>query len=942
MTTGLDDANLDQLTRDCAHARADVFGDFYWPFLSACALRLREWEREWEPEFAESTELAQVAASLLPSVMDSLVAIGTRTLITTFRGQSALDYKGFHEWAGGTEGRDTILARFPELHRLLTLITERQMSYAEEVLRAAWRDRASLEAVLGVRGRVTRITMGMGDSHCGGRTVSRVSWSNGMSAVYKPQHESCQKLLAEVRRVVDEDGAFFGPLYPRAVISPTHLWQEYIQYAELDESAGPGRYFRLFGRAAALFSMLGAGDLHLENVIALPAGPVLLDPETLVSLLAREEFGALVLDINNSVLNTLMFPARYKGAALDVDISAIGCPDPTPSHRLKTFVVVDAGTDGIRFEHVPVVMNHGTNMAAVNGEPVDPRLWMDEILTGFEEARELLAANRDAIRHVASRVDGWSVRHIPRPTFLYARFLEASTHPAYLTSRESREEFLAQLPRQHQGIATEVTDAVHDEEVRALLDLDVPFFGVRCDSRDLQLGRRAEVENGVLGTPRQSLLARIDGFFGRPVRRDLAYITYSLASSSDDVWKARPVRRRAGARHRDVLPDLNDPRPWIAALRDLVVGDGDTPSFLMPQLDGEGLRLGAANTLLHEGGGLLLYLARSAAVDGHTAFGWDVGKIYAAAHPLRIGEAVTPLTVSPFTGILSRLVTGLELRRCGVGIPGDGWTGEDVGGASGPDRALSLANQVEAERLSKEDFDYLNGFGGYAVFLSEYYGDRVPAVAEAAAGRLLRRLVEVDGPPEEQEGDLGLVHGRFGRIAAMSALVAAGADTDGRAREHLTRFASAYLRGRWTDDCLRDPARRAGWCKGYAGVAFAATKLLAAVGYSDAQIRDAITPEVEGMLYGDPGDDISFCHGVAGRLALTCWLAGRLSWPELRDEAKDLSSRFIERSAEAGWRCGIGPIAGLPSFFFGLSGWYYAQLMIEAPAIGLPLCLGGR
>jgi Lanthionine synthetase C-like protein len=137
-------------------------------------------------------------------------------------------------------------------------------------------------------------------------------------------------------------------------------------------------------------------------------------------------------------------------------------------------------------------------------------------------------------------------------------------------------------------------------------------------------------------------------------------------------------------------------------------------------------------------------------------------------------------------------------------------------------------------------------------------------------------------------------------------------------------------------------ASRSGWCKGYAGVAYASTKLLKGVGYPLADIRDMLTPEVERVVAGGHSGDISVCHGMAGRLAMLCWFADRLQWPELRTEAKALNTTFVERYHDGGWRCGIGTLPDLPSFLFGLSGWYYSQLMLEDASLELPLCLGDR
>ncbi|MFE1828593.1 type 2 lanthipeptide synthetase LanM [Streptomyces yangpuensis] len=903
--------------------RADVFGAFYTPYLRECAQGLADGP-------GGTLDPDSVAESVLRSLMELCVETGVRTLIASFHAEGGT-YEEFHARVADEPGRTELLARFPELNRLLRLVTARTVRTVREVLDAAAADRTALDGLLGARGRITSVVPGLGDAHRGGRTVCLVVWDDGVRAVYKPQQDNCLQLLSGLRTLLDSTGSFFGPLHPASVVRPTHVWQEYVEHGDLDGMTEAGEYFRRFGRAAALLSMIGATDLHHENVIAVPEGPVVIDTETLVSLPentrpGRSADARLSRDIGESVLGTLLFPTRYAGAKLDVDISAIGSVRPGESENLESFMIVDAGTDDIRFDRAPAVVAHGTNMATVAGRALDPRDWADEIASGYGEARELLAAHRDVIEEAIREANGWAIRQVVRPTYVYARFLAASTHPVHLGSRQARAELLGHLPRQYRGTAEASADALHREEVAALLDLDVPFFTVACDS-DRLLGDLddEEILSAAGLSPRQSALAAVEAFFARPPGRDLTYLRYALAGSVDDVWESRRTARGA------TFPDLADPRAWYDTLRDLAVGEESAPTWLTPRLHGDGLRLAGVDATLYGGGGLLLHLAQAEANTGVSPVGVDIESACRAAMHPRVAVDGTPLSLSPFTGILSDLVTDWEIRRLRT---------PDARFAAAVPLPADSAPDVEA--LTAADFDHLNGYGGYLVHLAAHGEHGAAELTGVPVERLVRRLVAVDGDPRTHTGDLGLAHGRFGRITALSAVVAKGLDGAGPAREHLEPFADAYRRHRWTDPALRDPAGGSSWCKGYAGVAYALGELLSALGAPAGQVREAIAPEVERLVGGDLGDDISFCHGAAGRIAVLCLLADRYHWPELRSEGATLHAAFLERYGDGGWSCGIGTEPHLPSFFFGLSGWYHAQAMLDDPRTALPLCLGGR
>ncbi|MFE5492204.1 type 2 lanthipeptide synthetase LanM [Streptomyces virginiae] len=936
----MSDDVLRRLVDGCVDDRSGEFGGFYRPFLAECAQAIQAWDPPGETGRGGFVDLPQIAGTLLRAVMDAYCRTGVRTLISAFRSRqddsacATMGYDEFHTWLSGAEGRQRLLDLYPELGRLLRLTAERHLAHAQQVLHAAWQDRADLDATYDTSGPIVSLVPGLGDSHRGGLTVSSLRWHNGVTVIHKPQQESAQPLLEAVRDLADQDGSFFGPLLPRTVVRPGHLWQERVVHADVDEALGAAGYFRRFGRAAALLSMMGATDLHHENVLATSAGPVVIDTETLVSLPGHHGAGgagALGRETEASVLNTMLFSTRFSGATLDVDMSAVGCIRPADSRRILTHRVVDAGTDGIRFDQVPATAPHGPNMATLDGEPLDPRLWSDQITEGFHEARERLRTHRRAIEDTVERQRGWSVRQVLRPTYVYARFLDASTHPAYLGSTGTRTALLSKLPRRHRGIdGTEAGEALCHAEAEQLVDLDIPFFDVPCDAREVRgdHGEPVTTDTGraaaVGSTPREAVLRAVRDFFERPAVRDPAYIGYALGSSVDDVWEERRTPVRSGH-----CPDLADAGGWHAVLAGLVVSREEEPTWLMPKLDGDGLRLGSVNTPLHEGGGLMLYLAEAGRTHGAPLIGADPGAVYAAAMPRELPKTTAPLDFSPFTGALSSVVTGLELLRRGA----------DQARIPLPDLPMG---DLDVRGLTLEDFDYLNGFGGYLLYRAEYADEaRLPATGPDT-GPLLERLVELDGPPDAHRGPLGLAHGRFGRIAAMSALVLRGADPSGRAAEHLAAFASSYLRDRWTDEALREERSAGGWCKGHAGVAFAAAKALRSIGFSPQRTRDAIAPEVERVITGDLRPDISFCHGLAGRLAMLCWLADHLDWPQLRSEAVALNDRFLDRYGEGGWTFGIGSVTDLPSFLYGRSGLYYAQLMLRDESVRLPLCLGGR
>lgn len=939
-------AYLDAVIDESLERRAGLFSGLYAESLREYSRGIRQCEDDLDAPGRAVIDWRSIAKQLVDAVLEDLHRIGVRTAISMFRAQreepGGLSYQGFHAWLSTDSGRAEVLAHYPELGRLLRLVVERHLRADREVLTALVADASVLRRDLAAGTRVIHLSPGQGDSHRGGRGVCVLRWDTDIRTVFKAQESSLYGPLSSVLDAVDGDRTLFGPVCPKSIVRSQYLWQEFVQHsdvcAQADEpAAGAAEYFRRFGRVSALLTIFGANDLHHENVIATADGPIVVDLETLVSLPDRapsERYAEMARDVELSPLHTLLYPVRTIGGALDMDLSALGNIGNEPSERLRSFVIVDAGTDDIRFDTTAAeVAPDGANLATLAGTALDPRDWVDHITAGYAEGRERLCAHRDRLEDIAT-TSVWSVRQILRPTFIYWRFLEASTHPAYLGSAEDRRTLFRKMPAQHRGLDPSCGDVVCGAEVDALMELDIPFFEIDADSRDLRVnGTDQHIEDAVPMTARIALAERIAASFERPLSRDLSYIRFSLSASADDLWEPG-VRRNRRKMIDGSLPPLSDTKEWHGILADLVVGQGAKATWMLPRLHGGGQRLDAANSLLYEGGGLLVYLAQATQQGCDGAAEIDIASIYQNAADAPLAADPYPAAASPFNGLLSGRIVGLEMARRGIEIT-------DLPVATLPDDGL-----FDATTLTADSFDYINGLSGYLTYLATYAdpdGPRVPAVTRED---LLTRLVDVDGDASTHRGPLGLAHGRLGRIAAL-AVSAATTDVAGTGvRAHLEEFAEHYLRHRWRDASLADVDSSAGWCKGYSGVVCALAQTLGVIGYSSAEIRRELDAEISAVINAPISTDISLCHGVAGRIAVLCALSVRLADPALRDAAIALRDDFLDRYDDGGWDSGIGAAPDMPGFMLGLSGWHYARLLTSDPSISLPpvfsVALGDR
>lgn len=879
------------------------FGAFHRPRLHAAATAMHD-------RLAATTidvDVPLVLDSLLAGLADDLDAIAVRALITSFRA-SGESYEAFHtrRRAGGASA--LIESGRPELVRLLDLTVRRTVRHAVEVIDDLEAEAGELGARLGLSGTVDAIVLGRGDKHDGGRSAAFVSTVEGGRVVHKPTAADQGRMLRELAEAADPTGVVFGPVTPDVWTVPggpsrrTHSWQRFVVHEDLLSPGAVARWYHRYGALTALAASVGATDLHFENLVATRDGPVVIDVETVSSVRPRTDpaasaHAALGERIHRSVLHSMLLPTRFAGSRMSADISGLRSA-ATAAAAVPGFAVVDAGLDSMRFDDTDITLPTAPNAVTCGGVDVDARNHLSDIVAGYRRGRAALVAVADRFDEILARALPDTVRQVVRPTYVYARFLDASTHPVYLGSIDDRRELLSRLPARYRSIAPEAADRLHAAEVASLLDLDVPSFQL-CRGHTaigvLGDGEVAEIPDAVERDLAATVRAWFDDFLRRDGERDTADIALALTTAADDVWQSdrRPDRGFTTPPRRPTLT-------WSM--------DGTTATWLSAVMIGAGLRLAPVNLTLFEGGGQLVAISESAGTAEAVLGPAEIDAVVRGAVVHRLPASPPVWQLSPYTGPVSELVVLLELAARGRAVPIE----------------VTLPGQHAAPTLSHAtmaDLDHLNGLGGYFRAL-RVYAEAARAVDPEALGSALDRFLAAHASALRDGGDdVGLAHGSAGRLLAVAdAMVLAGGHRSARSLlEHgVRRWRSRIVHGVG----LKDERARSSWCKGAAGTVFAHEQILRALGADRASILSAVEPELDILLAAGPvapdaDVDASLCHGVAGTAAVLGDLGVRLDVPELRGQARDL----VERAGRGRPRAGLRRAPELDTFFLGSSGW---------------------
>jgi lantibiotic modifying enzyme len=867
-------------------------------------LRLLDDRRADMPWLSPST----VVARHLGDLARALDEVSIRALITHFVDAQDRDGRSYAEQADRLEEpgfRRTILDAYPELARLRELIVAHHERALVECLDSA---AASAALIVGRSpGDLTEVAHVGGDMHRGGRSVLMVQWGD-RRLVYKPAPAQSSRLLARVRDVVDPSHDLLGPLVPRVLADDgSSSWHTFVERSDVFEPDDAERYIARFGAVTALATALGATDLHTENVIPTAAGPMIVDVETYTGLphpdradaTARE---ALAQRLEESVFRTLLVPGRFVGGSLDVDVSALGSVERTDAITYSSFVVTGVGTDAIGFATADGTMDSGHRLRTPEGVTIDPRLHAEALAEGFARMRGIIV---DAVEEIVAAVAverPLRVRIVPRPTRVYARFIEASTHPVYLASTDARRRLFRKLGRSQVALSASEQEVLVDSEAEAMCDLDVPYFEQvdRADGADLVCWH-PDGPRGIQAAPSvvESVTAHLSTFAATDRSDDERDLRLSLETSTDDIWHV-PLRAagRGVAFPAVPVPDLShhvrgvDGRTWLTAIT-----------------VGAGLRLAPLTLALFEGGGALVAAARHPRVDPALI-------AEAAAGAVRHDppdDSAAPLLLSPYIGFVAEEVTRAELRRSGL----------DVGGG-----VLSARHLDRLPTATLEDFDYLGGFGGYLAALARYpLTDLDPERARTA----VHGFLDATGAALADASVPGLAHGLAGRISALTAAHRLIGDDD-RIRQVVEHLCGAFDP---SAPELRTVEAARSWCRGYPGILAAVADAAVEFGIDPGAlpvVRDA-RAELTRRRPASEAIDLSLCHGVGGEALTLHLVSRRLGDAWLSEVARDAAETGRAAVRDGEWTSGLGCAPQHEGFMLGSSGWFLVESVLAgAPA----------
>ena len=383
----------------------------------------------------------------------------------------------FNEQDQATNPWAAIAEEYPILLRSLFEINFQCIDTIQEIFHRLKEDRSLLRAELGLalESNLCAISLGLSDPHRQGRTVVIFQFDCGKSIVYKPK---CLLIDQKLYIFLTQHQSDFG-VAPLVVLPRDgYGWVEHVTTTRnLETNQNP----IVMGKATALFWLLNATDLHVENVFCDHRAVYSLDLETLLTPIVNCTFEAEHLQWrNHSVFTTMLFDICY-GERTGKNISGF-----IPSKNLGflgTKIEFQKVDDTIVLKKVTQDSGSTNSESRLSDNSLE---FTEQVIEGFESV-----VNSDAISYIKIFLkdldEKCTMRLVLRDTFFYSKILERMRQPRFMRSGELLYSDLRSLHTSapKTDIKKDNFYTIVESEISQLLSWDIPYFSYSTKSCSL-------------------------------------------------------------------------------------------------------------------------------------------------------------------------------------------------------------------------------------------------------------------------------------------------------------------------------------------------------------------------------------------------------------------------------------------------------------------------
>ncbi|RCX19465.1 type 2 lantibiotic biosynthesis protein LanM [Anaerobacterium chartisolvens] len=406
------------------------------------------------------------------------------------RGDSSIDRGNYYNEVllKDNEYRKEIYRNYPELIRILDIKVKYSVEFIIKIINDTEKEINEIENRLNdgkSLGKIKTMSMGEGDTHNDGKSVSKLIFNTDKIIIYKPRNLAIEEKYREFLQWLNSTAVDDGyKLVAAKVYSIEDAgWMEFIEYHDCKSREELAGFYYKVGLLMCVLYTTNGIDIHHENIIAQGDTPVLVDLETFIHPDFSDEYelkSAPLLamkELGNSVTKNILLPTYVtnKNNNKILDLGGLSGTKEQESPFATKFIE-NYGTDEVRVKIMHAAIEAKGNNPSIKGEVADSKCYREEIIDGFKNMYKWILRNInlyiDKIEELFSDV---IVRIVYRPTNVYAQLLYSSYHPDLLTNNVDRKVFLHRIANKKD----EKSYKMNLLEIHDMLQGDIPYFYVK-------------------------------------------------------------------------------------------------------------------------------------------------------------------------------------------------------------------------------------------------------------------------------------------------------------------------------------------------------------------------------------------------------------------------------------------------------------------------------
>lgn len=716
---------------------------------------------------------------------------------------------------------------------------------------------------------ISKIRIGEGDTHNGGRSVCIIECDNGNQVIYKPHSLVNDALFNGFIEMINRSKEIKYPFSQIKILDKEDYgWQEFIATKDCESTEEAQRYMYRFGMVVAIAYLFNTTDLHFENIIAQGENLFIIDLETLFfnsTLLKRD--GKKMEDglgkiLRHSIYNSALLPSNFLFTQEENSIDFSGLTGGYSDMMYRTQIVVDKCTPDIRFEEMVVNVREGMNtgnVVRVNGELIHILDYAEDLLEGFTDCYQYFINNKSELEKVFEG-EYWSkgiYRQVVRHTQLYWKFLQAVTHPYYIGESDQRHNVFLKLYNNSNYSKERIELGLLEEE--QLMNVDIPFFFTTYDSKNLYTHNGKEIENFYAVSIKDIILENLEKMTPEDLARQSYLVKVSLMkvfTSTKEISNLAQLSNKEMVAQNvsDMIVEVTEQMMENYLLAD--INGINNNMFTVSENEGNGYSLDVLHFGMYYGGGVVnVFMQLYDQYQDERYRNVAIGMLNTYNEKLK---ELDRLDIGSFSGIASLLWLNYNAYQ-------------HFNRNEYYENCLELIRYLlDREKQEDDALDLMSGYAGVIIVLSKIYDELKLGTILAAMEKYLDLLVERLDCSEQLTG---FAHGLAGMSVAL--LLSRKYFSDKyyaygmKCLEEENKYFSQE-HSNWKDKRKLEEEPKLYWCYGATGILASRLMVLDVVRPEDVSIiendiKRCITA-LTSFQFDGKNMKYNLCHGILGNL----------------------------------------------------------------------------